>query len=242
MPLISSTEERTQLIILKRLSYIDQLLSENERLRQQTAPLADNLREERPTLQGNDQSDRNPLIGDRAWFHPYDPIAPPIYVGEAACTAFATRFRRFLTDNDCAAHMPRTQYVSEEELLIATQTGVPWPNLARAQLLVKKAMYHVGRVYHMMLRKSTLAALKETYRTSQFDHSANTCKFFVLFALGEVYSVRTDTSTGQNIPGMLYYARAVELMKLLPERPSITHIEALLLLVNSSYFQLRNHD
>lgn len=180
----------------------------------------------------SDQNRQNPLIGDRAWFHPYDPIAPPIYVGEAACTAFATRFRRFLSRNDNALHMPRMHYIGENELLGAGKLEVAWPSFAQAQLLVKIALNQGSRVYHMMLRKSTLAALKETYRTSQFDNRVNACKFFTLFAFGEIYSARPNSGPTQNRPGLNFYAKAIDLVRILPERPTITHIENLLLLVS----------
>lgn len=180
-------------------------------------------------LTDSDHSSRNPLIGDRAWFHPYGAAAIPLYIGEAACAAFATRFRRFLTGNKAAPHITRTQYVDEGILLETGKMVVPWPPLPQAQLLVKVAFNQVSRVYHLMLRKSTLAALKEIYRTSRFDCPVNTCKFFALFAFGEVYSIRSSSS---GLPGMAYYARAISLAQILPERPSITHVENLLLLVS----------
>lgn len=115
----------------------------------------------------------------------------------------------------------------------AGKAEAPWPPLPQAQLLVKVAFSQVSRIYHMILRKSTMATLKEIYKTSRFDCPVNTCKFFALFAFGEVYSIRSSSSTGQNIPGMAYYARALNLIQILPERPTITHIESLLLLVSS---------
>jgi len=83
----------------------------------------------------------------------------------------------------------------------------------------------------MMCRKSTFEALKETYETRNFDSPVNKCKFFTLFALGEVYSIRSNSSTGQ-VPGVNYYAKSLALIQILPERPTITHIENLLLLVS----------
>jgi hypothetical protein len=91
----------------------------------------------------------------------------------------------------------------------------------------------VGRVYHLMLRKATLEKLKEVYQSSGFDCPVNTCKFFALFAFGEMYSIKSHTAAGKNIPGMTFFGRALHLIRILPERPSITDIESLLLLVSS---------
>lgn len=174
---------------------------------------------------------RNPLIGDRAWFHRYDPSAPPIYVGEAACTAFATRFRRYLTGNNATAHIPRTQYVKDESITAANEANVQWPSLQQARLLVKIAMRQVCHMYHLVLRKSTMEKLEEIYRTGHFDCTVNKCKFFALFAFGEAYSMRAEPSTGSRVPGTTYFARALSLVQVPPERTNITHLETLLLLV-----------
>lgn len=144
-------------------SYIDQLLSENRRLKEQVASSVDKTSDGNeaslsPVQEGiadPEQRSRNPLIGDRAWFHPYDAAALPIYIGEAACTAFVTRFRRFLTGNSAAPHMTPTQYADKAILLEAGKIEVPWPPFPKAQLLVKVTFSQVSRVYHMMLQKST---------------------------------------------------------------------------------------
>ena len=176
-------------------------------------------------------SAQNPLIGDRAWFHPYDPSAPPIFIGEAACTAFATRFRRFLTGSNATAHIPRTQFVKEENIAAANEVNVQWPSRQKARLLVKVALHQIGHIYHLVLRKSTLEKLEEIYQTGHFDSTVDQCKFFALFAFGEAYTLRAEPLSGCRVPGTSYYARALSLVQILPERTSITHLETLLLLV-----------
>ncbi|GES64395.1 fungal specific transcription factor [Aspergillus terreus] len=232
-------------------SYLNLLLSENRRLKEQSAPSA-NPAEAEPSLETDtsrpaempDESNtsvRNPLIGDRAWFHRYDPSAPPIFIGEAACTAFATRFRRFLTGNNALPHIPRTQYVTEENLAAANATNVEWPSLQQARLLVNIAVRQVGVIYHLFLRKSTLDKLEEIYRTGGFDCTINKCKFFALFAFGEAYSKRAEPSSGSRVPGTPYFARALSMVQMLPERTSITHLESLLLLSLFSYYLNRRN-
>ena len=215
-------------------SYLDQILSENtqlkEQLRSSHTPQPSPAHPSDTVLpQDSYPAVQNPLIGERAWFYPYDPSAPPIYMGDAACTAFATRLRQFITDNPNTSHVARTQY-TPESLLLEGETI--WPGLAQARLLVRVAFNQLSRVYHLFLRKSTLEQLESIYRTSSLrDDPALTCKFFALFALGEVYSARTASSSGGRVPGTRYYVRAMNLIPIMPERPGMIHVESLLLLV-----------
>ncbi|RLL93011.1 hypothetical protein CFD26_100287 [Aspergillus turcosus] len=232
-------------------SYLESLVSENRRLKEQSTPSANSAEpthdaeasESRLTEQPDESntSVRNPLIGDRAWFHPYDPSAPPIFIGEAACTAFATRFRRFLTGSNTTPHIPRMQYVKEANVAAANEAYVQWPSLQQARLLVKIVLRQIGCLYHLLLRKSTLEKLEEIYRTGDFDCKVNQCKFFALFAFGEAYSIRTEPLSGSRVPGTSYFARALSLVQVLPERTSITHLETLLLLSLFSYYLNRRH-
>ncbi|OJJ47978.1 hypothetical protein ASPZODRAFT_151389 [Penicilliopsis zonata CBS 506.65] len=239
-------------------AYLQNLLAENRRLKEQsvsgstteasTPPpgAARVLLQTQPshTTDLTDESGTavtNPLIGDRAWFHPYDPAAPPIFIGEAACTAFATRFRRFLTGSNTTPHIRRTQYVSEEALAAANATQVRWPTLQQARLLVRIALHQIGRLYHMLLRKSTLDKLEEIYQTGEFDCPINQGKYFALFAFGEAYTVRSEPGMGSKVPGTSYFARALSLIQILPERTSMVHLETLLLLSLFSYFLNRRH-
>lgn len=170
------------------------------------------------------------FVGDKAWFHPYNPSTPPIYVGEAACTAFATRFRRILTGSSSVSHIPRTQYVNETSIYAAIKGEARWPSIQQARLLVKIASLNVGRLYHMFLHKSTLDKLEDIYRTESFDCPQNKAKYFALFAFGEAYSVRPGLSP-ESIPGTTYFAQALDLNQIIQERPSMMHLETLLLLV-----------
>ncbi|KAJ5745718.1 transcriptional regulator family: Fungal Specific TF [Penicillium odoratum] len=186
---------------------------------------------------------QNPLIGDRAWFHRYDPSSPPIYIGEAACSAFATRFRRFLTGNNATAHIARTQWTREETIAAAAanEAEVQWPSLHHARLLVRIAIHQIGYLYHLMMRKATLDKLEEIYQTEEFDCKTNKCKFFALFAFGQAYSIRAESTSGSRVPGTAYFAKAMSLVQILPERTSITHLETLLLLSLFSYYLNRRH-
>ncbi|PYH87930.1 fungal-specific transcription factor [Aspergillus ellipticus CBS 707.79] len=233
-------------------SYLQQLKAENRRLREQPSPSASATEADQDAAdrgpsrpaEAPDESNpsvRNPLIGDRAWFHPYDPSAPPIFVGEAACTAFATRFRRFLTGSNATAHIPRTQYVKDENIATANTDDITWPTLQQARLLLKIALRQICFIYHLVMRQSTLEKLEEIYQTGDFECQVNQCKFFALFAFGEAYSMRNEPSSGSRVPGTKYFARALSLVQVLPERTSITHLETLLLLSLFSYYLNRRH-
>jgi len=82
------------------------------------------------------------------------------------------------------------------------------------------------------MRKSTLDRLEEIYLTGDFDNTENKCKFFALFAFGQAYSIRSEPSLGLRVPGTAYFAKAMSLVQILPERTSITHLETLLTLVS----------
>ncbi|KAJ9293607.1 transcriptional regulator family: Fungal Specific TF [Paecilomyces variotii] len=230
-------------------SYIDRLLSENRHLKRELEHSRETSPESRagasrPAISSQDDVDpsiQNPLLSERAWFQQYDPSAPPIYIAEAACTAFATRLRQFLTKQPTTAHLARTQYVKESTMLNLQDTGVQWPSLTQARLLVKIAFNQSDELYHLMLRKSTLEKLEEIYQTGHFNDAALTCKYFALFAFGQVYSSRLEASADCRVPGTAYYARAMSLIPILPERPSITHLECLVLLSLFSYFLNRRH-
>ncbi|KAJ5531970.1 hypothetical protein N7494_008522 [Penicillium frequentans] len=227
-------------------SYLEQLTAENERLREQ---LSQSPGIGPPDVQGkpdatapdSDTHVHNPMLGKLAWFQPYDPSAPPIHIAEAACTAFATRLRQVLTKDTNTSHITRTQYTSEATLMKLRNPGLQWPSLAQARLLVQVVFSQVSRVYHLVLRKSTMDELENAYRRSNFEDPILTCKFFALFALGEVYSVRSNSNPECGVPGASFYANAMMLIPILPERPSLAHIESLLLLSLYSYFLNRRH-
>ncbi|KAK4865887.1 hypothetical protein LT330_008980 [Penicillium expansum] len=229
--------------------YLDQILAENQRLKERSITSAQvaetNDPSQRRPSRTADAPDgtgiQNPLIGDRAWFHRYDPSSPPIYIGEAACSAFATRFRRFLSGNSAMPHIPRTQWEREETIAAANEADVQWPSLHHARLLVRIAIHQIGHLYHLMTRKSTLDKLEEIYQTQDFDCAANKCKFFALFAFGQAYSIRSEPNSGSRVPGTSYFARSMGLVQILPERTSITHLETLLLLSLFSYYLNRRH-
>jgi hypothetical protein len=88
----------------------------------------------------------------------------------------------------------------------------------------------------MFLHKPTLDKLEEIYRTASFVCPQNKAKYFALFAFGEAYSVRPGLSP-ESVPGTTYFAQALDLNQIIQERPSMMHLETLLLLVRRDFFQ-----
>ncbi|KFZ16540.1 hypothetical protein V502_05055 [Pseudogymnoascus sp. VKM F-4520 (FW-2644)] len=218
--------------------YLQQVLAENERLKRSTgvgstSPTTGVTDVPHPREESSNPEENlsNPLVQDRAWFVPYDVANPPVYIGEAACTAFATRFRQALAEfQGSAPHIPRIHYTQDENLFSALHSPVSWPGRTQAQLLLKVALININRAFHVVLTKPTLASLDQLYQDSGPPGALATCKFFALFALGEVYSSRAVVPSQGNFPGVSYFMHSCSLLPILPERATLEHIEILILL------------
>lgn len=182
--------------------------------------------------EGQGDSARNPLLEDRSWFVPIGTSEMPGYVGEAADTAFTTRFRQALATDQDIQHNPRMHYVSDSRLACLTDTECPWPSLSRARLLVRFAKDTVGSCYHCVRWSAVYSGLKKHYRNLPAPETAFSCKLWALFALGEVYSSRTKSTSDNDFPGLAYFARASRILRGLRERPQAETVEVLLLLVS----------
>ncbi|KAL1631432.1 hypothetical protein SLS54_000192 [Diplodia seriata] len=224
-------------------NYIEELLEENERLRESTrtshsssalptpnpATAAEN---DRPAdVSENDEAERNPLLEDRAWFFPMNTSEMPIHIGEAADAAFATRFRQALSDTP-HRHIPRTQYVTGEELMALTDVDCQWPTAPRARFLVKVSLNTICQRFHAIRRSALLDGLEMAIRNPTCCDELFKCKLYAMFALGEVFSTRTVSAQGY-FPGLLYFARASRMLRVIGERPRMDSIEILLLLLDT---------
>lgn len=178
---------------------------------------------------------RNPLIEDRAWFVRDNASTQPVYIGEAACTAFGTRLRQFLNGNEPVAPLPRSAYVKHRALLRMADPAPEFrlPNRAYAHLLIKVALRFIGNDYHLMLRKTTLEKLDALYRDQCFDDPVLLCRLFAIFAIGELYTNRkvSSSSNGPEVPGTGFFLQAMSLFQDLHEEATVSYIEILVLLV-----------
>ncbi|KAJ5985323.1 hypothetical protein N7522_012519 [Penicillium canescens] len=95
--------------------------------------------------------------------------------------------------------------------------------------------------FHFVLKKDTMDMLHSVYQSQDFENPSIKCKFFALFALGQVYSTPYGSSDAPYVPGSDYFAKALSLIQVIPERPNMVHIESLLLLAFFCQFLNRFH-
>lgn len=214
--------------------YVDDLLKENERLREgnasavgpSNAPMSDSVR----VTTASQETVENPLLEERPWFLPVASLDMPIHISEAADTAFATRFRQTLASVH-TNHFPRMSYITDERILTLSDGECPWPTAARARFLVKVALNTVCRYYHIVRKSVVLDSLEAAIRNQGNGERLTICKLLALFALGEIYSTKTAANEA-SYPGLLYFARARKMVSVPAERPRMATIEIVVLLVS----------
>ncbi|KAJ5561953.1 hypothetical protein N7535_003585 [Penicillium sp. DV-2018c] len=182
------------------------------------------------------------LLNDRPWFQSNDAPIIPLYISEATCTAFATRLCQCLKASDTPTpHLPRSRYIDDSVIVSLLDGDVQWPSHVSAQLMVKTALGHVIPSFHLALKKDTVDMLYTVYQRGDFGNPSIKCKYFALFAIAQVYSTPYSLSDTSDIPGLAYFAKALSLIQVIPERPSMIHIESLLLIAYYCQFVNRFH-
>ncbi|KAF5242651.1 hypothetical protein FAUST_3190 [Fusarium austroamericanum] len=213
---LSTTEKRQRKT--KSTAYIDDLVAENKRLRDQNAdpkslpestipdvPIPSTNQIEAPsTLQGT-------LLEERPWFFDMNVLHTPVLIGEASDAAFATRFRQAISEPG-HSHIPRVNYAPDETLLALSDEDCPWPIPSRARLLVNVALKYVSRGYYIVRKSQILEGLEQTILN---PHSTDSL---------------LKTAKDKNFPGMAYFARATRILRIISERPRIDAVEIRLLL------------
>lgn len=213
-------------------SYLEQLIQDSQALHARQTRISEDADHQATessaafTLQLNDNKSatHDHTAGRPPWFQSHDASALPIYISEAACTAFATRLCQCLKGSDTRTlHLPRGRYTDEATLFSLTRLEMQWPGLAYAKLLVKTALCHINPAFHIVLRKDAMDVLHMIYQERKFDNQSLKCKYFALFAIGQAYSTRHNQSGGsaesECVPGSTYFARALNIMQIIPERP-----------------------
>lgn len=215
-------------------------MTENQHLHEEVARQQDlhcddtvaiSVNQRREALPDPNTSVQNPLMGDSAWLRPRGSPAFSMYIGEATSTAFAGLLHQCLTGSLDPILVDQEAYTGHSVLKSLMNTELRWPSQAQAYLLAKVALNHLDPVFYSVLAAETLDQIQGVYLTNNFDDPVIKCKLFALFALGEVFSNPCTNDTGAPVPGTAYYARAMEYIVFLPERPCVTLVESLLLLV-----------
>ncbi|KAI8662108.1 hypothetical protein NCS56_01014100 [Fusarium sp. Ph1] len=227
----------------KSVAFLDRILQENAELRARLPPSESPPVKPAPTLSHhdrmpNDDEDaaHHQILEESDWFAHTRSSDTPIWIGEIADAAFATRFRQFASSSKAPSHIPRTQFASDDALRGLAATTPPWPSPACARLLVETALQFLRHNYHIVRRSEVLVL-----STGGFDHvghgtsPASTAKMWALFAIGELRSSKC-LNMNNNFPGLAYFAVASDAIRMINERPQLEVIETVLLLVSPKPF------
>lgn len=166
-------------------------------------------------------------------------ISQQQHVGESTCAAFSDRLLQCLQPLDNATVSTEYRYVQHPAL--ARQCGsvnaCQFPDKMVATLLVRVALRFIGQDYHFFKHQDFLQQIERAYNPTdawRYD-SAWACKFFVVLALGALYSTAIpppDKLSGQSVPGTDYFISAATLLQDLYEEPTVSQVETLLLFVS----------
>ncbi|KAF4549548.1 MFS antiporter-like protein 2 [Elsinoe fawcettii] len=227
-------------------NYINDLEDEIKRLKSQSAATSPNLTETvepqsavvtgvttqhiLPATSVSDATSEHVFDHD-PWFVDYKSHDGPVYIGEAACTGFTTRCRQVfssVTGVD-GKHMVRTHFISDEKFSeFSATTPCRWPTYNQATLLARVVQGTIGSYYNLCRWDVLFKDLKNLYAAPTVPGKHLTCKLYVIFALGEVYSARSGSTGGY--PGLQYFLRANREVSGRPERPRTESIEIAVML------------
>ncbi|KAI0899103.1 fungal-specific transcription factor domain-containing protein [Annulohypoxylon nitens] len=227
-------------------SYIERILKENQSLKARLEQAGQSRTtfesdHQRSTEHGSsaEEPSKNPLLDERPWFLPITSSKIPIFIGELADPAFATRFRQIIS-KDPLNHIPRTNYPNSDQIMVLMDSGLPKLSHTHARFLLRTALSYLEGHYHIV-RKSAASVLLDRYmHEPALLALLSRCKIHALFALGELFSSRYGSST-KEAPGLSFFSYATKAYGLLYERPSIDCIEVCLLLSLYSLSINRRH-
>lgn len=177
-------------------------------------------------------SDRNPIVDEQAWFVPIQnaDVELPVHIAAAASAAFATRLRQAIGGKQIQ-HIPRMAYMSDDRLRSLAETTPSWPGASRFRFLVDVALKIISPSWHIVRRSMVLASVDKHLKDPASCDWITQCSLWALLAIGEVYSARCIMPSAP-FPGAQYFAKAMALIKISPERPRLEVVEINLLLVS----------
>ncbi|KAI1489121.1 fungal-specific transcription factor domain-containing protein [Biscogniauxia mediterranea] len=232
-------------------SYIDKLEAENAQLKKAAhalAPLPSPAVTEQlasaPSTTATDQTDNtsdedeatadvaNPLLENRVLCEKDGTSSRPVYIGGAACTAFATRLSSNAPDSELRKTPQMIPMVKHPSLLRSIDARYMLPSRAYTQVLVQVVLRFVGHDYHLLRKKSFLEKVNQAYLDPTKANPMVLCQLFVVLALGELYLKRTGSNDQgeRKVPGTHFFLQAVSLFQEKYEEPDVEYIETLLLL------------
>lgn len=176
-----------------------------------------------------DDADKNPILGNQAWFVPVGTVDLPVHIGEAADAAFATRLRQAIGGRSID-HFPRIHYLSDEAIVEQEGTPYEWPGAARIRFLVDVALKFICSRWHIVRRSVVLDNMEKLIQQPSSCDRVMHCQMLALLALGEAMSSRC-VLPGSTFPGLKQWCKAMALLSVTPERPRLDVVETYLLLV-----------
>ncbi|KAF4762976.1 hypothetical protein HAV15_001418 [Penicillium sp. str.  len=171
----------------------------------------------------------NPLLESPTGFVAARSSSQPIFIGEASCVAFGDTLLQCVDKDADLSSWASPTYFQHDILHRLMRPEVVLPDRIQARLLVEVAIRFIGTDYHLVLKKTFFDTLDRTCAGEIPRNPAWMCKFFVLLALGEMYSNRKRRMADQHVPGTDYFLRAVGLLQDLYETPSVEQVEVMIL-------------
>jgi proline utilization trans-activator len=177
-----------------------------------------------------------PLLEDRILIRNDSISSRPVYVGGAACTAFATRLGAHLRGNHLSCPPSVVPVLKHVDLQRTIHSRLALPSRAYARLLVRTVINFIGRDYHLLRERLFFTEVDQIYDDPQSADSISLCRLFVVLALGELYLKRSGSieGGGKAVPGTTFFLQAVSYFEEHYEEPDVEYIETLLLLVSMS--------
>ncbi|CAI7653159.1 unnamed protein product [Penicillium viridicatum] len=182
-----------------------------------------------PSTRSPDIDVSNPLLESPTGFVAARSSSQPIFIGEASCVAFGETLLQCVDKDADLSSWASPTYFQHDIIHRLMRPEVVLPDRIQARLLVEVAIRFIGTDYHLVLKKTFFDTLDRTCAGEIPMNPAWMCKFFVLLALGEMYSNRKRRMANQHVPGTDYFLRAVGLLQDLYETPSVEQVEVMVL-------------
>ena len=177
----------------------------------------------------------NPLVEDRPKLIASE-CSTFIYVGPTSCSAFASRIRPPQHQGRATSTLHRQPY-KHVSFTRRSTTNFILPDQGEARLLVQSMFSFIGADYYFFCKRSFMETLDATYRDHSSANPVWLSSMFTVFALGELYSPAA-ARTKETPPGLSFFNQAMSHLVDLYEDPTISYIEALLLVVNFPFYLL----
>lgn len=232
-------------MVLTLCSYLKQLQTDSDALKHRVAvghrqvdPPGEDDQHCAPLVavlgsEGPDVEVVNPLFDARRIQPCTQMVTEPPFIGEAACDAFGERLLQSLNKEDVSSLPATLKYVKDDLSGCVTSVDYTLPDRIQAKLLLQVAKRFIGNGQHLCLN-SYLEEIESVYQQDAKPNAMWLCKFFVLLALGELYSNRQRRGSSDRVPGEHYFATAMNVLQDQYEEATSLHVEAYLLIVSPS--------